>query len=203
MRVRAADESGEVVHQQELAHGADPMQLLLSAGFAARWVGAHRVREEVVLEFEVVPAERPVPHQRPAAYAVVVADHEGARSLLLTSFTNGPADKWGLPGGGIDPGEDPADAAVREVWEETGQCVTDLVPLVLESGHWTGRSPAGRLEDFHALRMVYRAQCARPTTPVVQDVGGSTDRAQWVPVDQVPGRRLQAWTPRVLDAAGP
>jgi 8-oxo-dGTP diphosphatase len=28
--------------------------------------------------------------------------------------------EWWLPGGAIDPGEEPADAAVREVWEETG-----------------------------------------------------------------------------------
>jgi len=27
---------------------------------------------------------------------------------------------WGLPGGTIEPGENPADAVVREVWEETG-----------------------------------------------------------------------------------
>ncbi len=27
---------------------------------------------------------------------------------------------WGMPGGAIDPGEDPADAVVREVREETG-----------------------------------------------------------------------------------
>jgi 8-oxo-dGTP pyrophosphatase MutT (NUDIX family) len=27
---------------------------------------------------------------------------------------------WGLPGGIIDPGEEPADAAVREIYEETG-----------------------------------------------------------------------------------
>lgn len=33
---------------------------------------------------------------------------------------------WVLPGGGIDPGETPEEAALREVWEETGLQVSIL-----------------------------------------------------------------------------
>jgi 8-oxo-dGTP diphosphatase len=51
----------------------------------------------------------------PCACAVVVDD--GGRVLLGRRADTG---KWSLPAGAIDPGEQPADAAVREVYEETG-----------------------------------------------------------------------------------
>jgi histidine triad (HIT) family protein len=51
----------------------------------------------------------------PAAAAVVV--DESGRVLLQRRADTG---EWGLPGGIVEPGEDPADAAVRETAEETG-----------------------------------------------------------------------------------
>jgi 8-oxo-dGTP diphosphatase len=46
----------------------------------------------------------------------VVRDDEG-RVLLLRRADNG---FWSLPAGMVDPGEQPADAALREIFEETG-----------------------------------------------------------------------------------
>jgi 8-oxo-dGTP pyrophosphatase MutT (NUDIX family) len=51
--------------------------------------------------------------------AVAVRDERGR--LLLGRHHNGGV--WVLPGGLIEPGELPADAAMREVWEETGLIV--------------------------------------------------------------------------------
>ena len=45
------------------------------------------------------------------------------------------ADAWQMPQGGVDKGEDPRDAALRELWEETG-VTSDLVELVAESEGW-------------------------------------------------------------------
>ncbi len=36
----------------------------------------------------------------------------------------GNEEKWSLPAGAIELGEAPAEALIREVWEETGLCVT-------------------------------------------------------------------------------
>ena len=42
--------------------------------------------------------------------------------------------RWALPGGAIDPGEEPADAVIREVFEETGVTVIPKRIISVESG---------------------------------------------------------------------
>ncbi|MEO1733068.1 MAG: RNA pyrophosphohydrolase, partial [Pseudomonadota bacterium] len=42
---------------------------------------------------------------------------------------------WQMPQGGIDKGEVPRDAALRELWEETG-VRTELVEVVAETADW-------------------------------------------------------------------
>ena len=44
-------------------------------------------------------------------------------------------DAWQMPQGGVDKGEDPRDAALRELWEETG-VTSDLVEIVAETDGW-------------------------------------------------------------------
>ena len=47
---------------------------------------------------------------------VLIWDEEGRLLLVRQS----DPDIWSTPGGTIEPGETPADAALREAWEETG-----------------------------------------------------------------------------------
>src|SRR3954465_13858185 len=46
-----------------------------------------------------------------------VVINEAGEILLHLRSDNG---QWSLPGGALEPGEEPADAVVREIWEETG-----------------------------------------------------------------------------------
>jgi len=134
---------------------------------------------------KVLAGELALRHQRVAAYAVVTS----TRGYLLTQFSGqtGAEGRWGLPGGGLEAGEAPDRAVVREIWEESGQLIEVPELALVRTSHWVGRAPNGRLEDFHAVRIVYRAQCPEPTEPVVHDVGGTTAAAAWVlPADLGP-----------------
>lgn len=53
---------------------------------------------------------------------VSILTFDDARRVLLVRHVEG--NDWTTPGGMIEPRETPADAAVREMWEETGLHVT-------------------------------------------------------------------------------
>lgn len=197
---------GRVVASFPLEHGADPVEVLAARGWTGTAQGVDGAHGDLTLRYAVVPSptgaapgtgtgtgpEGPgltraqrrgiVPHQRVAAYAVVVERDR----LLLTQLAprTGAAGRWNLPGGGIDPGESPEAAVVREVAEETSQVVEGVRLVDVMTQHWVGRSQRG-LEDYHAVRLLHTARCPRPTPPVVHDVGGSTSDARWVPLDDL------------------
>jgi 8-oxo-dGTP diphosphatase len=218
--VVGVDALGAEVARLELGHGDDPTVLLAGQGWEvrrARDVISRAVGKQVLtmtfvvepsfaveplavapFELEVLPrrdqdlvmgeGEVAEPYQRVAAYAFVAS----ARGVLMTQFSDrtNAQGQWGLPGGGLETEEAPDRAVVREVWEESGQVIEVSGLALVHTSHWVGRAPTGRLEDFHAVRLVYRASCHAPTEPVVHDVGGTTAAAAWVPLTDLD--RLEA-----------
>ena len=59
-----------------------------------------------------------------ASVGAIVTNHEG-KILLLEHFLR-PASGWGIPGGFLEPGEQPAAAVRREIMEETGLELEEL-----------------------------------------------------------------------------
>ncbi|WP_433291132.1 NUDIX hydrolase [Pseudonocardia sp. CA-142604] len=120
-----------------------------------------------------------VQQTRVGAYVVCVRDG----SLLLVRFSR--SNRWTLPGGGLDHGERPEDGAVREVEEETGLQIV-LGPVIgVDSTRWD-RSHDGNPIDMHALRILYTAEVIGGS--LRDEIGGSTDRAEWVPLAELADR---------------
>lgn len=120
--------------------------------------------------------------QRVAAYALVVRD----KAVLLTRHSSrGPRPgSWTLPGGGVEHGESPSAAVLREVREETGLEAAMGPLLGVHDERFIGTAPSGREEDFHAVHLVFAATVA-DGDPAVAEHGGSTDAAAWVGVEDV------------------
>ena len=63
-------------------------------------------------------------------YVVVVALTDDNRAVIERGYKHGPRKVCiNLPAGYIEPGEDPLEAAQRELREETGYCAEDWEPL--------------------------------------------------------------------------
>ncbi len=125
--------------------------------------------------------------QRVAAYAVIVRDAEILLARIAPAISQ--SEQWTLPGGGIDFGEHPDDAVVREVHEETGLSCELGAPIWIGSAHrLSDGGPDGRLEaaELHSVRIVYDAWVAGDSPePRVVEIDGSTVDARWHSVAEV------------------
>lgn len=140
---------------------------------------------------ERVQGARTLRVQRLAAYGVATAGQgEGARILLsrLSARTGTPGG-WTLPGGGVEHGEHPRDAVVREFLEETGLPADVGALLDVDSVRRVHAIPGDEeepvVEDFHAVRVLYAVTVPDDVPPRVVEVDGSTDAVAWVGLSAV------------------
>jgi len=129
---------------------------------------------------------RPFRFQRVAAYALVRREApEPAVLLTRISHRGFHTGQWALPGGGVEHGEAPAAAVVREVLEETG--VTCTVGALRTAGdvHVRGTAPSGRDEELHSVGLVYDATVPADTDTFTVERDGTTDAVAWVPLRDI------------------
>lgn len=119
------------------------------------------------------------PWTRVGAYAIVT--DESSRILLCRIAPGYPAaGLWTLPGGGVDHGEHPDDAVLRELREETG--LTGTRERVV--GVWSAliEKPELRPGPLHWIAILYRVTVAPGELRL--EVDGSTETAAWFAPDE-------------------
>ena len=118
-------------------------------------------------------------YARPALTVdVVIATREARPRVLLIRRKKDPfAGSWALPGGFVDENERLADAARRELVEETGVTAADLEQLYTAGD--PGRDPRG-----WTVSVAYLAQVdPNAIKPVAAD---DAEEVGWWPLDELP-----------------
>jgi len=127
-----------------------------------RRIAGRRLQDCRVFEVDEVRFEPPGGGEPQSFYCIRAADWinvipltaEG-EVLLLRQYRYGVEDfTLEIPGGMCDPGEDPREAAARELREETGFAARDWVPL-----GWVHPNPAlqgNRCHTFLARDLIHR-----------------------------------------------
>lgn len=127
-----------------------------------------------------------------AEIAVALVFVHDTRGFLLMQHRDEHAPKhknlWGTPGGRIEPGEIPVEAAHRELFEETGLVVPNLRPF------WSGPNP-----DTADPVMFY---AFHGTTTATQDdvVLGEGQAMVFVDPRDIDRLDVTPWTPTLLKA---
>jgi len=109
---------------------------------------------------------------RVSAYGLLLRDEKMLLCRLSQQVGMNPGH-WTLPGGGLDFGEDPQDAVVREFKEETGLSVevNKLVAINSLSDSMPGWAP------MHGIRIIYSVNYV--SGELAYETDGSTDLCEW------------------------
>ena len=144
------------------------------------------------IDFHHDPAA-PVANSIVPSVTVAVRDQAG-RILLVHKIDN---DYWALPGGAVDLGESVADAALREVAEETGVLIelTGLVGIYTDPGHVMA------YDDGEVRQQFSICFNARLISGMARQDEIEIKAVQWVDPSNMPSMKIRPSVRRRIDDA--
>jgi 8-oxo-dGTP pyrophosphatase MutT (NUDIX family) len=142
-----------------------------------------------------VRADQPMRRERRVGAYGLCDDDRG--NVLLVQLARGQNQgRWTLPGGGIDFGEPPVDAVVREAREETGLDVEVVELLDVDTERLVVERHGQRIER-NPLRILYRVRAVGGTLGVLES-GGTTAAVAWAARSTLDEWRLTPYSAAVL-----
>jgi ADP-ribose pyrophosphatase YjhB (NUDIX family) len=123
---------------------------------------------------------------RLGAYSICV-DDAGRILLARLSAIEVDVGAWTLPGGGVDFGEHPDAAAIRELREETG-LDGEIESIAGVFSHVYRGSRFAHGADLHFIGVVYRMRIVGGD--LRDEIDGSTDTSAWFAPEELAGIRL-------------
>ena len=108
----------------------------------------------------------------PTRLVVVPIVRDEHRRILLCKM---PPDrgvfpnKWGLPGGGVEPGEQMYQALEREVREELGVSLLEAKPLFFKDGLHKKTFPDGSKREIYMIFLLFECRISSTETICLND----------------------------------
>jgi 8-oxo-dGTP diphosphatase len=123
----------------------------------------------------VEPAESALETRRTRIAAYSICRDSSGRILLcrINSLGGAAAGRWILPGGGVEWGESPQQAAIRELAEETG--LAGAIESIAGVFSTVRRGASGG--EIHAVSIVFHVRISGGE--LRDEVDNSTDRSAW------------------------
>jgi 8-oxo-dGTP pyrophosphatase MutT (NUDIX family) len=136
---------------------------------------------------------------RLGAYAICV-DPDGRLLMVRLAPIEVEAGAWTIPGGGVEFGEHPDAAVLRELHEETGltgeiESVEGVFSHVYPNSRFAGGA------DLHFLGILYRVRATGGTLTDERD--GTTDRCAWLGPDDMRQIRIVKLARQAIEHALP
>jgi nucleoside triphosphatase len=140
--------------------------------------------------------------EQPAARFIVVGVVQNRQGeYLLCRMPRGRGvfpGEWGLPGGGIEPGETLEEAVRREIMEEVGLELQQVEPLFFSDGTYVKTFPDGERRSLYMVFLLFR--CVAKVGEI--RLNPEFEAAAWVPREQFPQYSLNRATLQTFSRLG-